>query len=95
MKPIYVEKSGSDLRMRIDNRYDIVGKLNPGDTIRILRCMDYPLSTTGGTHLQMEVIKGNMLGSKITNGIIFDYVVDTSGEAFAIPKPDILDRVPN
>lgn len=104
---IYVEKSGSDLSLRnlrafggapLDSeelqRFGIVGILQPGDMIRIVRCFDYPGSTTGGTHLEGEVLTGDLLGKKVTWGFsLANSVADDSGETFCIPDPKVLERV--
>lgn len=92
---IYVERYREIVSLSKTNRDELVGVLNPGDLIRIISCINYPHSTTGGTHLEMEAISGGMKSVKFTDGIIFDSVVDSEGETFAAPDPKIIERVVN
>lgn len=90
---IFVERDRKIVSLSIYNYDERVGVLNPGDHVRILRCTNYPMSSTGGTQLEMEAISGDMKSVKFSGGIIFDDVVDSEGEAFAIPDPKIIERI--
>jgi hypothetical protein len=75
-------------------RFGIVGILQADDMLRIVRCFDYPTSTAGGTYLEGVVIKGPLLGTKVTWGSnLTNSIADSSGETFCIPDPDVLERV--
>lgn len=90
---LYVERYREIVSLSKTNRDELVGVLNPGDHVRILRCTNYPMSSTGGTQLEMEAISGDMKSVKFSGGIIFDDVVDSEGEAFAIPDPKTVERI--
>jgi hypothetical protein len=92
---VYVERSRAvdGFRLRKDDKYDIHGTLRPGDIIQVLHCIDYPLSTTGGTHLELKAVTGSMKGTQFTDGIIFESIVDSDGEVFAAPSPGLIERV--
>lgn len=90
---IYVERYHETVSLSKTNRDELVGVLNPGDHVQILRCTNYPMSSTGGTQLEMEAISGDMKSVKFSGGIIFDDVVDSKGETFAIPDSKIVERI--
>ena len=88
---IYIQKSrsGSDLRLRADDKYDVIGVIQPGEKIQITRCYRYPVTTAGGTHLDAVILDGKFSGTKVSMGILgntYDFI-------YLKPNPKVLERI--